>query len=588
MKKVILFGASRLGEIAYNILKDKFNIVFFVDNDKTKWDTYFCGKLIIAPEEIKNNHFDFILIASSYYCEISNQLKDIAIEDVYVFSYCDVDDTTYKKRYSIDKVCDINNYICQKNNDSFRDRKFVNDFSLLYNNEKYNDNTYVDKHSLGDVLIFAYIFPPIGGGGVQRTLKLVKYLKKFNYNPIVVTVGEHFFYDSEDQSLLNEIDNDIKIIRINHKKVNSEQLTAVEITQIIALISGIINDEELTKKFIDKLIDNRCGNRNYIMIPDKYITWVNDVLKQIEKEVDISKIEYIYTTSFPYSTHILGYYLKNKYKKKWIMDFRDEWTHHPYFFNTYKRENFKYQMECKLEGQLIKNANKIVVATPTMKENYIKNFKLNTRMIYVMTNGYDEEDYVNLKESSRNSKFTIVFSGSMYKQIRPTSLVTAINDMVDNGQIDKEKIIFNIYGRINLEIIDEIRNIDKYGIVKFNGYVAHDLCLQACKDADLLFVVLGKSEEVKSVYGGKIFEYLRLCRPILSLSPSNSILEQLINDVGVGRNIEYDDVKEIQNYLKKIYDNWNNKKENTNYNLKKIREFSRENIVLNFINNLMN
>ena len=37
------------------------------------------------------------------------------------------------------------------------------------------------------ILILAYYFPPIGGGGVQRVVKFVKYLPQFGYKPIVVT-----------------------------------------------------------------------------------------------------------------------------------------------------------------------------------------------------------------------------------------------------------------------------------------------------------------------------------------------------------------------------------------------------------------
>src|SRR5512143_3820632 len=37
------------------------------------------------------------------------------------------------------------------------------------------------------VLFLAYYFPPLGGGGVQRSLKFCKYLPQFGYTPRVVT-----------------------------------------------------------------------------------------------------------------------------------------------------------------------------------------------------------------------------------------------------------------------------------------------------------------------------------------------------------------------------------------------------------------
>ena len=37
------------------------------------------------------------------------------------------------------------------------------------------------------VLFLAYHFPPIGGAGVQRSVKFVRYLPSFGYEPLVVT-----------------------------------------------------------------------------------------------------------------------------------------------------------------------------------------------------------------------------------------------------------------------------------------------------------------------------------------------------------------------------------------------------------------
>jgi hypothetical protein len=53
-------------------------------------------------------------------------------------------------------------------------------------------------------LIFAYYFPPHGGGGVQRTLKYVKYLPGEGFRSTVVTSSEHA-YPLRDPHLMREI-----------------------------------------------------------------------------------------------------------------------------------------------------------------------------------------------------------------------------------------------------------------------------------------------------------------------------------------------------------------------------------------------
>jgi spore coat polysaccharide biosynthesis predicted glycosyltransferase SpsG len=63
------------------------------------------------------------------------------------------------------------------------------------------------------VLIIAYHFPPLGGGGVYRTLKFAKYLPLFGWEPIILSVSNP---DSPvwDYSLLKEIPSDIKVFRV--------------------------------------------------------------------------------------------------------------------------------------------------------------------------------------------------------------------------------------------------------------------------------------------------------------------------------------------------------------------------------------
>ncbi|RLC50641.1 MAG: hypothetical protein DRI23_06670, partial [Candidatus Cloacimonadota bacterium] len=50
-----------------------------------------------------------------------------------------------------------------------------------------------------NLLLFAYFYPPLGGPGVQRPVKLVKYLKKFGWNTDVITVKDIVFHSYDDE-----------------------------------------------------------------------------------------------------------------------------------------------------------------------------------------------------------------------------------------------------------------------------------------------------------------------------------------------------------------------------------------------------
>ncbi|MEW9093556.1 MAG: TDP-N-acetylfucosamine:lipid II N-acetylfucosaminyltransferase [Clostridiaceae bacterium] len=149
-EKVILFGASKMGEAAYVLLKDNYDIVYFCDNDKNKWKKNFCGVEIISPESLKQDDLKNIeiIITSMYYKEIGKQLESIGIQDFKVFNfnfkskeevkYCD---EKYKEfKYIIDNSYS-NNKKCIKNlhlmNDNFYNKRFI---------EFVNENFPKDEH----------------------------------------------------------------------------------------------------------------------------------------------------------------------------------------------------------------------------------------------------------------------------------------------------------------------------------------------------------------------------------------------------------------------------------------------------------
>ena len=75
MDKVLLFGASSYGLMAYDSIKHEKKIIGFIDNDKQKWGKELNGVKIYSPDYIYENNFE-VIITSAYYKEISEQLNN--------------------------------------------------------------------------------------------------------------------------------------------------------------------------------------------------------------------------------------------------------------------------------------------------------------------------------------------------------------------------------------------------------------------------------------------------------------------------------------------------------------------------------
>lgn len=570
-EKIIIFGASRLGEIAYNVLKDKYKICYFSDNNLNKIGTKFCNIEVINPNQLINYCNFKIIIASMYYGEISVQLKRYGINDIYIFFYIDPNDTTYKKPYCIEKMPNLNNYKSIIIDEQFKEI-YKNNFRLIYGKNssaiKNKDNVHKEKK----VLIIAYIFPPIGGSGVQRTLKFVKYLNKYGWKPIVITCGKNFFQDGEDKTLLAEIPKSTQIVRIDDKYFNSERLTKDKIQQIVNLLYGLVDNDELMSEFINYI---KFVNRTEVLTPDVCISWVNSVMEKIEKIIDFNDIDMIYTTSAPCSVHIAGYYLRKKYSYiPWVADFRDEWTYNPYLDRD--ENGMKFKLERELEKNIVSAADKVVVVTPMVVENYINNFNLDKEKVVNITNGFDEEDFSFLnKEKVCNDKFKIISNGSFYLKRTPYSFIVAINELIQEGKLNKYELNIEFVGKIQSEIQTKIEELDIYNLIKVKPYVPHIESLINANSSNLLLLVVGNDEKVKRLYPGKIFEYLRLKKDILSLSPQGSVIESLLNETKCGKNFEYNDIPGMKKYILDCYNLWRKDKTYNEFDDSKIQRFNR-------------
>lgn len=584
MERVIIFGASRYGEVAFNVLKDKYEIIGFSDNNQGKWGTEFCNRNIIQPDMLKEYTNSTVVIASQYYAEIARQLQVLGLKSIYIFFYSRMGEQSYTAPYKLIRPIKVNKYL-KITLDDMKIEDIKRDFLTNYSGKENNSYKKIDlKNSTKrKVLIVAYIFPPIGGGGVQRTLKFAKYLRGLGWEPIVLTVGEKFeLFAPEDNSLLGEIPDDMNIIRINHRLFNSEELNQEEIQQLVNLYSGIVQSKELMQVYLEHIKANNAEKRGEILLPDINAGWVNDVLKHIEQIIELRDIDVVYTTGMPFSDHFIGYYIKLKYNIPWVADFRDHWTIKAkddvdnYAQAFFVNREIVYKIADEMEKNIVEKADKITTITPTHKEDFIEVFKLPQDKVKMITNGYDEEDFKDIfLQNKDNKKFTICYNGEVYLNRNPIILIQIINRLIEAKQIQKDRIQVVFNGIIRQPTKDRLLEADKYEIVILNGYRCHKESLAISMQANLLLLIPGGTR-CKYAYTGKVFEYLRMRIPILCFSPKGSILEELLIRTEAGVSIEYDEETEIKKYVKKMYEKWTKGENEFRSNTIEVEKYERK------------
>lgn len=400
------------------------------------------------------------------------------------------------------------------------------------------------------VLVVAYQFPPMGGSGVQRTAKFVKYLRHFGFEPVVFTRSVRGM-KLKDESLLSDIPDDVSVIRT----------PARDFTELEGLMS-------YPGKFVGRKL----------LIPDSEVLWQLSGRSAAVKAVREHGVHLVYTTSYPYSDHLMGLHLKRSFPGlPWVADFRDEWTNNPYLLDN-PHNRLRMSVEKKLERKVLYNADRLITNTPVMLRNFLeKNGGLEDRFS-VIPNGYDEEDFTDLpREEPSNERFTLTYTGLLYGRRKPDVVFEAVKRLIAENRIDAKKIEIRLIGNYKFEQLSNTINTFGLGeIVKVFSYMQHGECLRRLTGSDALLLLEATGPGAEAFYTGKIFEYMNTGRPILAVIPSKGAAAGLIRATRSGRISDYSDVNAVMENLLLLYEEWNNRSAPFSPDWGEIRKFERK------------
>lgn len=390
------------------------------------------------------------------------------------------------------------------------------------------------------VLIIAYYFPPVGGGGVQRTSKFVKYLLRLGWEPLVLTVKEKIYRKTHrklDVTLLDDILNGVRVVRTD--SIDLADISKAVKTRIEA------NPSRLSLK---SLINKISG---LIINPDSQMFWIPIATIEGLKLIKKYKIDVIYSTANPWSDHIIGAIIKKVTGRPWVADYRDAWNTNPYLVHSSRARK---EIQLFLEKQVIKLADKVIFATEGMKKDYNQMFE--DGKFVTIRNGFDPDDFISAKPK-KFFKFTILYSGNIWPYTRPYYFISAMSNWIKKYPEIRKDIMINFLGIVDEETKSFIRKENLEDIVSLTGYLPHKESISLLLGADVLLLTI--DEGGKSILTGKIFEYLASGRPMLALVPPLGMAADLLRKEGRGEFIVGPrDVESIENKIMSLYIKYKN------------------------------
>ena len=380
------------------------------------------------------------------------------------------------------------------------------------------------------VLVIAYYFPPMGLSGVQRTLKFVKYMKNFNWDPTVLTASNTGYY-AHDNSLLAEAEAaNIRIVRTNGRDINSRLSK-----------KGTV---KMPPEFIRKILSRISST---FLIPDNKIGWAKEAIKSGRELLSSEKFDLIFVSAPPFSAINMAVKLKKEFNLPLVIDYRDLWFGNQFAFYP---TPFHKLLHKRMEYVALKTADKIIATNRKIKEKMINRYKfLSFEDIFIISHGFDPEDFANLlPEKKENNKMRLAYSGIFYEFITPKYFLKAFKELT----IERPDVAFNIelhfLGFLRNENRKLINKLELQEFVKEFGYLDHKEALVKIISSDVLWMMVGRGRNADTISSGKLYEYFGTKKPIIASLPDGA-LKTAAEEYKASFITEPDDIKGIKNAI---------------------------------------
>lgn len=389
------------------------------------------------------------------------------------------------------------------------------------------------------VLIITYYWPPSGGAGVQRWLKFTKYLPSSGWIPVILTVKpEYAAYPSKDLSLYGEIPLDVAINRT--KATNYFALYNKDQSKIPHAGFAAGKDSSL-KGRISRFI------RGNFFIPDPRRGWNRYAYRKARALIREENIRFVITTSPPHSTQLIGRKLKRRFPDiKWVADLRDPWTD-IYYYDMFNPSFIARMVDNAMEKSVLTKADAIVTVGQTLASMLESKTEVVKDKIYILPNGYDEEDFEGILPSVPEV-FTITYVGTLSPSYPVKSFIGAVNEVRTSGIAVNLRFV----GSVPDEIMAVFPPDSDYGTTEFIKYCEHPEAIRQIMNTSMLLLIIPDHASNRAILTGKIFEYMATEKPLLFLGPADGDAAQLLVKCGYQGIYGYNDGEGIRDFILKV------------------------------------
>jgi glycosyltransferase involved in cell wall biosynthesis len=374
------------------------------------------------------------------------------------------------------------------------------------------------------VLLVSFYFPPAGGAGVQRPLKLAQYLPALGIETHVLAPDDPRWVHRDDGLRLP---------------------TQAWIHRARYLgPSGRRPAEELHgREGIERaLVQARLASRR-LLLPDENVPWTVTAVPAAIRIAREHGIDAVISTSPPSSVHLVGAAVQRATGARWLADLRDSLAAHPHRRAERPAVRVKEQLHQAVARLVARRADAISTVSEAIAEE-VRGLGPRGRVVAI-ANGCDFDDFAGLAYRPA-ARFRITHTGSFFGKRDPRPFLQALHD----SGLDVVARFLGDFRSADREWAAQLGLGDRLQLLP---YAPRGRSLELQRDSEaLLLLVPAAGGRGRGVLSGKVFEYLASARPILAAVPPDGAAAALVRETGAGVVVPPDDVDALREALAEL------------------------------------
>ena len=452
------------------------------------------------------------------------------------------------------------------------------------------------------VLCISYHFPPVGGAGVQRPVKFVKYLREFGWEPTVLAAANPSV-PVFDASLLRDLPADLRMVhartwepdyRVKQQLGQNQPADSQGATGTAHRgESSPVPTGRNWKQALRTALRSIAG---LALQPDAQLLWLPNAFEAAYRLLQQTPHDLIFATAPPYSNLLLGGLLKQATGLPLVLDYRDEWDLSSQYLENSRRDFWSGFVQERMQRWVLRQADAVIATTQASTRRVAERAHAARRMAWLtgakdggpilpplasrcIYNGFDPVDFASPEHLSpatpytsaapaaaesresaagqsapvpatRDDRLRLVYTGTLWNLTSIAPVVAALEQLSQDAPALAGQIELIAVGRKTPEQLVIVNRLERTPVrLERIDYLPHAQAIEWMRSADALLLLLSDVPGADRVAPAKLFEYLALERPILAVLPDGESA-QIVRQFDPTGHYRPDDIAGISRWLR--------------------------------------